>query len=203
VARSAAIALSVAVSALVAVSSAGAVETVALTTAPNLPALTGVTLNGGTQTTNTTWNLTTSAFKITSSGTPFTGWNLTVNGDATGGRSAVFKEYCPNATCGPHSGPGYIAGGPTLPADSLTWNSTGASWTGVAPTPAYQCNAGCHIDNASAVKVVSAASTVANTAWTTTGATTTLSLATPASLLKLQTNEVYRLNLVWTVSTGP
>ena len=40
--------------------------TVALTTAPNLPNLTGVTLNGQTQSTLTIWS---NAMKITSSGT--------------------------------------------------------------------------------------------------------------------------------------
>ena len=78
----------------------------------DLPTLTGVTLNGKSQTTSTIWS---NAMKITSSGTN-TGWNLTVNGNAGGGKSAVFKQYCPNATCGSDSGPGYIAGGFTLPA---------------------------------------------------------------------------------------
>jgi hypothetical protein len=202
-ARSAAIALSVAVTALIAAGGATAAETVSFSTAPNLPTLTGVTLNGRSQTTSTTWNLTSSPFAIATTGTPFSGWNLTVNGNSGAGRSAVFKEYCPNATCGSHTGPGYIAGGLTLPADSLTWSSGAASWTGAAPTPAYQCLAGCLVDNATPVKVVSAGAGVANaTTWTTTGSTT-LSLATPASLLKLQTSEVYRLNIVWTVNTGP
>jgi hypothetical protein len=62
--------------------------------------------------------------------------------------------------------------------------------------------AGCHVDNATPVKFVSAGAGVANTTWTTSGSTT-LSLATPASLLKLQTGEVYRLDVVWTVNTGP
>jgi hypothetical protein len=38
--------------------------------------------------------------------------------------------------------------------------------------------------------------------WTSSGSST-LTLNTPASLRKLQTNEVYRLDLVWTLSTGP
>ena len=70
--------------------------TVALTTAPNLPTLTGVTLNGQSQSTFTIWS---NAMKITSSGTN-NGWNLTVNGNSAVGKSAVFKQYCPNATCG-------------------------------------------------------------------------------------------------------
>jgi hypothetical protein len=173
--------------------------TVAFTTAPTLPTLSGVTLNGQTQTTTKPWS---TAFAITSSGTN-NGWNLTVNGNAAAGKSAVFKEYCPNATCGTHSGPGYVAGGFTLPADSLTWNTTGASWTTTGFRPTYQCNSTpCPIDNATATKVVSASRFLSLATWTSSGSST-LSLSTPASLRKLQTGEVYRVDVVWTVSSGP
>ncbi|HEY1507942.1 MAG TPA: hypothetical protein VGF93_03005 [Solirubrobacteraceae bacterium] len=202
-ARAAAIWLGAVATALIGAGSAGAAETVFFATPPKLPTLTGVTLNGRPQPISTTWDLGASPFKITSFGTPFSGWNLTVSGNSAAGSSAVFKEYCPNATCGTHTGPGYITGGLTLQADSLTWSSGAASWTGAAPRPVYQCLAGCHVDNATPVKFVSAGAGVANnTTWTTTGSTT-LSLATPASLLKLQTNEVYRLDVVWTLNTGP
>jgi hypothetical protein len=174
--------------------------TVALTTAPNLPTLTGVTLNGQSQSTFTIWS---NAMQITSSGTN-SGWNLTVNGNSAAGKSAVFKEYCPNATCGSHSGPGYIAGGFTLPAGSLTMNTSGASWTTAAPRPTYQCSVTpfCTVDQATATKVVSASTSVALGTWTGSGSTV-LTLATPASMRKLQTNEVYRLDMVWTLSSGP
>jgi hypothetical protein len=174
--------------------------TVALTTPPALPTLTGVTLNGQSKSTVTIWS---NAMKITSSGTN-NGWNLTVNGNSAGGKSAVFKQYCPNATCGTDSGPGYITGGFTLPADSLTMNTSGASWTSAAPRPAYQCSVSpfCKIDQTTATKVVSASTSVALGAWTGSGSTV-LTLATPASLRKLQTNEVYRLDVVWTLSSGP
>jgi hypothetical protein len=174
--------------------------TVAFTTAPALPTLNGVTLNGQTQTTSTTWP---SAMKITSSGTN-NGWNLSVNGNAAGGKSAVFKQYCPSATCGSDTGPGYVAGGFTLPADSLTLNTSGASWTSAAPRPAYQCSVSpfCKIDNATAIKIVSASTSVALGTWTASGSSV-LTLATPASLRKLQTGEVYRVDVVWTLSSGP
>lgn len=175
--------------------------TVAYATAPNIPTLSGVTLNGQTQTTFSLWSMT-NAIGITSSGTN-TGWNLTVNGNAAGGKSAVFKQYCPNATCGSDSGPGYVGGGFTLPADSLTLNTSGASWTSAAPRPAYQCSvSACNVDHGTATKVVSASTSVALGTWTSSGSST-LTLNTPASLRKLQTNEVYRLDLVWTLSTGP
>jgi len=174
--------------------------TVALTTAPTLPTLTGVTLNGQSQSTFTIWS---NAMKVTSSGTN-TGWNVTVNSTATGGKSAVFKQYCPNTTCGTDSGPGYIAGGFTLPADSLTMNTSGASWTSAAPRPTYQCSVSpfCKIDQTTATKVVSASTSVALGTWTGSGSTI-LTLATPASLRKLQTSEVYRVDVVWTLSSGP
>lgn len=174
--------------------------TVALTTAPNIPTLTGVTLNGQSQSTSTIWS---NAMKITSSGTN-NGWNLTVNGNSAVGKSAVFKQYCPNATCGTDSGPAYITGGFTLPAGSLTMNTSGASWTSAAPRPAYQCSVTpfCKIDQTTATKVVSASTSVALGTWTGSGSTV-LTLATPASMRKLQTNEVYRLNVVWTLSSGP
>ena len=56
--------------------------------------------------------------------------------------------------------------------------------------------------NATATKVVSASTSVALGTWTASGSSV-LTLATPASLRKLQTGEVYRVNVVWTLSTGP
>jgi hypothetical protein len=174
--------------------------TVAFTTAPGLPTLNGVTLNGQSQTTLTTWS---NAMKITSSGTN-SGWNVTVNGRSGAGRSAVFKQYCPSATCGTDTGPGYVTGGFTLPADSLTLNTSGASWTSAAPRPSYQCSVSpyCTIDHATATKVVSASTSVALGTWTGSGSSV-LTLATPASLRKLQTGEVYRVDVLWTLSSGP
>ena len=192
--------VTVAATGLATATGAGA-TTVAFTTAPVLGNLSGVTLNGQAQTTTTTWNLGTSPFKITSSGTN-NGWNLTVQGNGPAG-SAVFKQYCPNATCGTDSGPGYVAGGRTLPANSLTINTASAGWTSAAPKPAYQCGVtACNVDSATAVKIVSASTSVALATWTTNG-TATLSLSTPTTIHKLQTGEVYRVNLLWTLSSGP
>jgi hypothetical protein len=174
--------------------------TVAFTTAPTLPTLTGVTLNGQSQSTLTIWG---NAMQITSSGTN-SGWNVTVNSRTGAGRSAVFKQYCPNTTCGSDSGPGYITGGFTLPSDSLTMNTSGAGWTTSGTKPAYQCNSSpfCNIDQTTATKVVSASSGVALGTWTGSGSTI-LTLATPASLRKLQPSEVYRVDVLWTLSSGP
>jgi hypothetical protein len=167
--------------------------------APALPTLPTVVLNGQAQTTTT--GMTNFAIGNSTAGVA---WHLNVNGVAGGGSSAVFKQYCPNATCGTDTGPGYVPGGYTLPADSLTLNTTGASWTGGAPRPTYQCGGGCFIDNATAVKVVSSATTVASGNWITTGfSAASLSLSTPSTLRKLQAAEYYKVNVVWTLTAGP
>lgn len=183
--------------------SASAAWSVSLTTPPAMGSLSGVTLNGRARTTATTWNLTTNPFAITSSGVPNGGWNLTVQGDAAAG-SAVFKQYCPpvSAPCGTDPA-GYLAGGYTLPAGSLTIKTPSAGWTTGTTTPTYQCNAtACTVDSATAVKIVSASTSVPAGAWQTSGSGA-LSLATPTTLHKLKANEVYRVNLLWTASTGP
>lgn len=200
--RRAALALTAALVAIIAIlmiSTTSASATLSIATAPALGALPGVTLNGHQQT--TTKAMANFAISQTTAGQ---GWNLTVAGVSGGGNSAVFKQYCPNATCGTDSGIGYVAGGQTLAADSLTLNTTGATWTTAGAKPTFLCNAGCPLDNATATPIVSASTTVATGTWTTTGFSgTSLSLSTPTTLRKLQTNEVYRVNVVWTLNTGP
>ena len=173
-------------------------------TAPALPTLTAITLNGQAQTTNTTMT-NFSVLDATGSGA---GWNVTVNGNAAGGKSAVFKQYCPNATCGSDSGPGYVSGGQTLAANSLTLSSTGASFTGQNGTtgtaPTLQCASACNVDSASAVKISSAAAGTGMGTWASTGwGGSSLALSTPSTLKTLQSNEVYRVDLVWTINSGP
>jgi hypothetical protein len=177
-----------------------------LGTVPDVPSLGSLTLNGQAQTLAGQMN-NFSAIDATGSAT---GWNVTVSGDNGSGKSPVFKEYCPNATCGSNSGPGYISGGATLAANSLTLDSTGASFsalsgtTGTAPT--HQCNSGCFVDApaASPVKIVSAAALAGMGTFQTTGyGASSLSLSAPTTIRALQTNEVYRVDLVWTLGSGP
>jgi hypothetical protein len=176
----------------------------AFSTAPGMPTLSAITLNGQAQTTNTTMT----NFAVDDATGSGAGWNVTVNGNSTTGKSAVFKEYCPNASCGTDSGPGYVSGGVTLPANSLTLNSTGASFTGQGGTtgtaPTLQCGSACNVDSAAAVKIVSAAAGAGMGTWATTGwSGTSLALSTPSTLKTLQTGEVYRVDLVWTLNSGP
>ncbi|MHB8694178.1 MAG: hypothetical protein ACYDHH_23300 [Solirubrobacteraceae bacterium] len=92
----------------------------------DVPNLASVTLNARAQTINATMN----NFAVSLGVLGSSGFNVTVNGDASAGNSAVFKVYCPGpSACG--SDPvGYVSSGSTLPAGSLTLNSTGAGWSG-------------------------------------------------------------------------
>jgi hypothetical protein len=172
-------------------------------TTPAMPTLNAVTLNGSAQTTNTTMT----NFGVADATGSGSGWNTTVAGQSGSGKSAVFKQYCPTATCG--SDPeGYVTSGATLAANSLTLNSTGASFaaqsgtTGTAPT--LQCSTACNVDSATAVKIASAAASAGMGTWLTTGfSATSLALATPSTLKALSNGEVFRVNLLWTLSTGP
>jgi hypothetical protein len=180
--------------------------TLAFTTPPDAPNLPALTLNGQAQTLNATMG----NFGVSDATGSGAGWNVTVSGDSSGGKSAVFKQYCPSATCGTDSGPGYVAGGFTLAANSLTLNSTSASFsaqngtTGTAPT--HQCNSGCFVDAApgSPVKVVSAAVGAGMGSYLTTGYTaTSLAAAAPSTVQALQAGEVYKVDLLWTLGSGP
>jgi hypothetical protein len=172
-------------------------------TAPGMPTLSSVTLNGSAQTTNSTMT-NVGVADATGSGS---GWDVTVEGQSGEKKSAVFAQYCPKAKCGAES-EGYIGGGQTLAANSLTLNSTGGSFsaqngsTGTAST--LVCSTACNVDHASAVKIASAAVNAGMGTWLTTGfSATSLALATPTTLKVLPSEEVYRVNLLWTLSTGP
>src|SRR4051794_8115137 len=141
--------------------------TVAFSTVPNAPNLATVALNAQSRTINATmanWGV--------QQTTSQSGWNVTVNGDASAGKSAVFKRYCSNgaSACGADAANAYVTGGATLAANSLKLNSTAAGWTGGTGTlPTHSCNAGCNVDSAAAVKVASASTSVGLTTWNTTG----------------------------------
>jgi hypothetical protein len=170
-------------------------------TPPALPSLPAITLDAGAQTTNATMN----NFSVEEAALEAGGWNVTVAGQSGTEKSAVFARYCPNATCGSDTN-GYVSGGATLAANSLTLNSTGASFTGgVGTAPAFQCSSACNVDSASAVKTVSkAAGGVGANTWTTTGfSATSLALTAPSTLRVLPAAEVYRVNVLWTLGTGP
>jgi hypothetical protein len=170
-------------------------------TPPTMPSLGSVTLKAEAQTTHAT----ASNFAVQDATGTGSGWNVTVEGQPGSGKSAVFKQYCPEAGCGTV---GYISGGYELAANSLTLNSTGASFvaekesTGTAP--AFDCSSGCNMDHATGVKIAHAEAGAGMGTWATTGFTSTsLSLATPSTLKAVPAHEVYQVNLLWTLSTGP
>ena len=180
--------------------------TLSFTTAPDAPNLPALTLNGQAQTLNATM----ANFGVSDGTGSGAGWNVTVAGDNAGGKSSVFKQYCTNAGgCGAHPF-GYVASGYTLAQNSLTLNSTSAGFTaqngttGTAPT--HQCNSGCFVDAAPAspVKVVSAAVGAGMGSYITNGYTaTSLAAAAPSNIQALLANEVYRVDLLWTLGSGP
>jgi hypothetical protein len=175
--------------------------TLAFDVAPAAGTLPGVTLNGQAQTTTSQM----SDFAIDDTTGSSSGWNVTSAGDGSAGKSAVLKQYCTQAGgCGAHP-LGYVTGGQTLPAGSLKLSSTGASFTGANGTaPTFQCSAGCTLDSAAPTKVASAAAGAGLGPWRTTGlSATSLSLSTATTLRALPTNEVYRADLLWTLSSGP
>ena len=91
--------------------------TLSFGTAPDVPNLPALTLNGQLQTLNAAMN-NYSVSDATGSGA---GWNVTVNGDSSAGKSAVFKQYCSNGAspCGSDAANSYVSGGRTLSVGSL------------------------------------------------------------------------------------
>jgi WxL domain surface cell wall-binding len=187
---------------------AGALEFV---TAPALPVLTGVTLNGEAQNTHT--NMTN--FKVKDARGTGVGWHVSVSSRATVGTtvSEKFKEYCESASvCGANAAEKYVAGGKELEANSLTLNATAGTFSpSDANVPAYtaECLAGCTIDTPEGTphKVVSAAVNKGMGKYETAFNNAEphgLMLATPMNLATLpNANEVYRVDVVWTLATLP
>jgi hypothetical protein len=185
-----------------------------LTSAPVTPVLPGLTLNGNAQTLNATESNWT-AVDATGTGS---GWHLTVIGDSAAGKSAVFKEYCTDGTAtngcstavsgGP--GPGYVTTTPqTLAANSLKLNSTGAGFTAVGGTtgtaPTHSCSATCNVDSAATVKIAAAAANAGMGSYSASAYSgTSLALSIPTTTKAIGTgNKVYRVDLIWTLATGP
>ncbi len=162
---------------------------------PNVPDFGPLTLNGQAQTLNAQM----ANFAVTDATGSGSGYNVTVVGDTGGSKSPVFKQY--TTASGTY-------GSAVLPANSLTLNSTGASFTaqngttGTAPT--HSCGSGCSVDAASAQKVISAAVGAGmGTFQANSYSATSLALATPSNLTVLPAGDVYHLDLVWSLNSGP
>ncbi|MGH2392338.1 MAG: hypothetical protein ACRDGH_02420, partial [Candidatus Limnocylindria bacterium] len=116
---------------------------------PNVPDLGALSLTGQAQTLNAQM----ANFTVADATGSAAGYNVTVAGDNTSGKRAVFTQY--------NSGTGY--GSIALAQNSLTLNSSGADFSAQGGTtgtkPSHQCASGCFVDAvpASPMKVVSAA----------------------------------------------
>jgi hypothetical protein len=174
------------------------VGSLAFGTVPKLPALPAVTLNAQAQTTPTTMT----SFSVSDTRLTKSGWNVTVAGQSGTKKSAVFAQYCPKLKCGTDA-EGYVAAGTALAANSLQLTSSGAAFTGgTGSTPKLLCSTTCNVDGATAVKVASAETSEGT--WTAGGwSATSLKLNTPTTLRVLPSEEVYRVNILWTLATGP
>jgi WxL domain surface cell wall-binding len=179
-------------------------ENLGFGTVPTLPSLGSLQLNGQAQTKTAKMN---NFSVIDSPGSSDVGWNVTVQGDSTAGKSAVFKQYCPpgSAPCGADPA-GYVTGGRSLVANSLTLSTSGASWSGgTGGTPTFNCSSSaCFVDAASAQKIAAAANSAGTGLWSASGfGNSSVSLATPTTLRVLPTNELYHADVVWTLNSGP
>jgi hypothetical protein len=146
---------------------------------------------------------------IDSPGSSDAGWNVTVVGDTSGGKPGVFKQYCNNGSnpCGSDAANSYVASpGYSLLANSLTLNTSSGSWSGGTGTaPSFNCNSGgCGVDAAAATRIASATNGNGTALWSATGfSSSSLTLSTPSTLRALPASEVYRLDAVWTLNSGP
>ena len=138
------------------------------------------------------------------------GWSITVSGDARHGLSPVLKEYCPLAECGSDPGPGYVAGGITLPHNSLILDSSGARFdprrgtTGLPPT--YRCDHACFVDVSpkSPSKVVTAGVGAGMGTFKARGfSDSSVRLVAPRMAPPLPPKETYRVDLSWSLNSGP
>ena len=170
-------------------------------TPPALPTLPTITLNARPQTDSAQMT----SFSVEDGRLTHPGWNIVAQGQTGAGKSPVFAQYCPKPKCGTAS-EGYVAGGFTLPAASLTLNTSGASFSGgVGTAPTFVCSTPCALDGASAVKIASEGESLAEAGtWTAGGfSAASLALATATTLRAIPSEEVYRVNVLWTLSTGP
>ena len=172
--------------------------------APEPPGLGKVTLSGGAQTTSAQMN----NFAVDDTGSE-SGWNVTVAGATGAGQSPVFKQYCEAAKgCSGTADDAYVGGGFELPAGSLQLDTEAASWSttgGAGAAPVFECSTTtCPLDAATPTKIVSAASGAGLGPWSASGFKAgSLTLATPSTLRVLPVNESYRVDLLWTLSSGP
>jgi hypothetical protein len=151
-----------------------------------------------------------SNFAVTDASGAGEGWNLTVSGAGGNGTSPVLRQYCPRARCGGHHGRGFVAGGAVLPSGSMMLDSRGADFTsdavGASVKPIHECDAGCLLDTSplAPTRIVAAATGAGLGTFRAAGfSAKSLKLVAPGTNRIFQPHEVYRVDLSWTLNTGP
>ena len=148
-------------------------------------------------------------FAVTDASGSRQGWSITVSGDRGRDRSPVLRQYCPSSSCGDHPGPGYVADGLTLPPNSLTLDSSGARFRGsgdAAKPPRNSCGQTCFIDTAptSPSKIAEARAGSGAGAFESSGFDdSSFRLVAPNRSKALPRGEIYRIDISWSLNTGP
>ena len=149
-------------------------------------------------------------FSVTDASGSGQGWTITVSSDRGRGRSPVLRQYCPSSSCGKQPGPGYVAGGHKLPPNSLTLDSSGArfhghSWDAGKP-PRNTCGQVCFIDTPAGrpSKIALAQVDAGMGVFEASGfSDDSFRLVAPASPDPLPRGQIYRVDVSWTLNTGP
>lgn len=149
-------------------------------------------------------------FAVTDASGSGQGWSITVSGERGPNRSPILRQYCPSSSCGRHSGPGYVAHGLTLPPNSLTLDSSGARFRSDNPDagklPTNTCGQTCFINTPprSPSKIAEAQAGTGMGAFEASGfSDSSISLVAPSSPPRLPRGEIYRVDVGWSLNTGP
>jgi hypothetical protein len=173
---------------------------------PDQPRVPSLAFNGHAQALNAQM----SDFAVTDASGAGEGWNLTVSGAGGRGVSPQLRQYCPVARCGNHRGHGFIAGGSALPFGSILLDSSGAGFTSEAGDtgnqPSHECGEGCLLDSPplAPTRIVAAPNGAGlGTFRAADFSARSLKLVAPGSSQVFKPHEVYRVDLSWTLNTGP
>jgi hypothetical protein len=138
------------------------------------------------------------------------GWSITVSGDTGRDRSPLLKQYCPLRECPGGHRRGYVVEGVTLPPNSLTFDSSGASFEPVRGSagrpPTFRCGDACFVDvfpgspsKLAVAEVGSGMGTFRARGFS----PSSIKLVAPNAPPTLPPGQIYRVDLSWTLNSGP
>ncbi len=138
------------------------------------------------------------------------GWSITVSGDPHPGLSPLLRQYCPLAECPSGHRFGYAEEGIALPPSSLTFDSSSARFepvrgSGGAP-PTYRCERACFVDvppSSPSKLVVAEVGSGMGTFRAQGFSRSSVKLVTPSKPPALPAKEIYRVDLSWSLNSGP